>query len=174
MDEQRPATPASLFPSRDAWGGHPCALTLLIPAQEPALAPIHLTQFWGGPCHHPPGGGSCRAEVWTGDFPPSGPHPAILRLRHVVPHLWAHSPRPPPALGPSGGFLNLITERERQESPGLCRQPRFCRTLLIFQKKSPPPPPLRVLRTVLPPPGRLVFNPRGPRIFRPAGAGRWG
>jgi len=133
--------------------GHPCGLTLL-------MAPTHLTQYWGGPSCHPQEEGAARMRAGLGIFPTPWLHPAIRQLQHVVPCLWARSPRPPPALGPSGGFLNLITARERREGPGLCQQPHVSRTLLIFQKEDA----LRTLR------GCWCLI----RVFRPAGAGRWG
>lgn len=42
-----PATHPKSLPEQGHLGGHPCGLTLLIPAQEPALAPSNLTQFGG-------------------------------------------------------------------------------------------------------------------------------
>lgn len=91
MDEQNlvpSGTPQISSGVGMSWGG----LTLLITAwpRHPSISP----NLGGGTKLSPPQE-ERAAEGW-GIPPPPGLHPAILWLQHVILHLWAHSPRPPP------------------------------------------------------------------------------
>ena len=144
MDEQNPAAPTSLLPSRAVQGP---------PLRANAADGTHPSHpILGGTELSPPGGGSCKDEGWAGDF--SNPvaassHPPASACRTLP--LGSQPPAPACSWAERWLFKLNYSKREAGGSRALPAAPRF-QDFADFPKRRRAPDAE----------GLLVFNPRFP------------